>query len=92
MGGLVARDDPDDQTAWRMIPLGGGLALLAVLGTAQNSDLLAHLFGFAAGMSLGGGFALLTEGAPGDRSQFFALVAVALVVFFSWARGLGNLA
>ena len=75
-----------------LLPLGGGLALLALLGTAQNSDLLAHLFGFAAGMALGGGFALLTETAPSGRCQFLALAAVALFVFFSWAWGLGNLA
>ncbi|MFY9941572.1 MAG: rhomboid family intramembrane serine protease [Desulfobacterales bacterium] len=76
-----------------LLPLGGGLALLAVLGTAQNSDLLAHLFGFAAGMSLGGAFALLTEAAPGRRCQFYALAAAAVCIgFSSWACGLGGFA
>jgi len=75
-----------------MLPLGGGLALLAVLGTAQNSDLLAHLFGFAAGMALGGVFALLMEAAPGRRCQFCALAAVAVAIGFSWACGLGSFA
>jgi rhomboid protease GluP len=76
-----------------LLPLGGGLALLAVLGTAQNSDLLAHLFGFAAGMTLGGAFALLTEAAPGRRCQFYALAAAAVCIgFSSWACGLGGFA
>ncbi len=75
-----------------LLPLGGGLALLAVLGTAQNSDLLAHLFGFAAGMVLGGGFALLMEAAPGRRCHFCALAAVAVAIGFSWACGLGSFA
>lgn len=76
-----------------LLPLGGGLALLAVLGTAQNSDLLAHLFGFAAGMTLGGGFALLAEAPPGRRCQFYAFAAAAALMGFSaWACGFGGLA
>ena len=76
-----------------LLPLGGGLALLALLGTAQNSDLLAHLFGFAAGVTLGGGFALLAQAPPGRRCQFWALAAAAAVIGFSaWSCGLGGLA
>jgi membrane associated rhomboid family serine protease len=38
-------------TAWA--PVAGGLALLGFLGTAPQTDVLAHLFGFAAGGLLG---------------------------------------
>jgi membrane associated rhomboid family serine protease len=75
-----------------LLPIGGGLALLALLGTAQNADLLAHLFGFAAGIALGGGFAFLTKAAPDRRCQLFALMAAAVFIAFSWAQGLGRLA
>jgi membrane associated rhomboid family serine protease len=37
--------------AW--VPLGGGLALLAMLGAGHRADLTAHLFGFVAGIVLG---------------------------------------
>src|SRR5436190_20824725 len=37
--------------AW--VPLGGGLALLAFLGTSKRADLAGHLCGFAAGVALG---------------------------------------
>jgi membrane associated rhomboid family serine protease len=76
-----------------LLPLGGGLALLAVLGTAQNSDLLAHLFGFAAGLILGGGFALLAQAPPGRHCQFYALAATAaLIGSAAWACGFGGFA
>jgi membrane associated rhomboid family serine protease len=39
---------------WRAsAPIAAGLALLAVLGTSPESDVLAHLFGFAVGAGLG---------------------------------------
>ena len=37
-----------------MVPVGGGLALLAFLGSAAHTDVMAHLFGFAAGSLCGG--------------------------------------
>ena len=37
--------------AW--VPLAAGLALLGLLGTSENADLLAHFFGFAAGVVAG---------------------------------------
>jgi rhomboid protease GluP len=36
-----------------LLALGAGSALLGLLGTGQDSDLFAHLFGFAAGCALG---------------------------------------
>lgn len=37
--------------AW--VPLAAGLALLGLLGTSERADLLAHFFGFVAGVTLG---------------------------------------
>jgi rhomboid protease GluP len=40
--------------SWRSwTPLAGGLALLALLGAAPHTDLMAHLFGFVNGLSVG---------------------------------------
>jgi len=38
--------------AW--LPLGAGLAILSMLGSGEHTDLTAHLFGFMAGLILGG--------------------------------------
>ena len=40
---------PSGRMRW-LVPLGGGLALLAMLGTAPGVDILAHLFGLLCGM------------------------------------------
>jgi rhomboid protease GluP len=46
-------------SAWRAFaPVAAGLALLGMLGSSTRSDVLAHLFGFAAGAVLGGAVAL----------------------------------
>jgi membrane associated rhomboid family serine protease len=51
--GFVARyrDRASRQRAW--LALGGGLALLGMLGAGERSDVLAHLFGLGAGVGLG---------------------------------------
>ncbi|MGD9368556.1 MAG: rhomboid family intramembrane serine protease [Desulfobacteraceae bacterium] len=42
-------------SSWRCwLPLAGGLALLGFLGSSPHSDLLAHFFGFLAGLVTGG--------------------------------------
>jgi membrane associated rhomboid family serine protease len=43
--------------AW--VPVAAGLALLGLLGTSEHADLLAHFFGFAAGVAAGTGVAPL---------------------------------
>jgi membrane associated rhomboid family serine protease len=60
--------------AW--LPLAGGLALLAILGSGAGSDIMAHLFGFVAGIVLGVVYALI-----GKRPRRFGQ-SVALGVFF----------
>jgi rhomboid protease GluP len=61
--------------AW--IPLAAGLALLGLLGTSERADLLAHFFGFVAGVSFGAPVAPL----PPLRSRVV-----------QWALALGALA
>jgi membrane associated rhomboid family serine protease len=43
--------------AW--VPIGGGLALFAMIGVAAGSDYWAHLLGLACGVAFGAGWAIL---------------------------------
>jgi len=74
--------------SWRLfVPVAAGLALLALLGSGgRQTDLGAHLFGFASGLLLG----LLTELSLGGRARPGRLLnavlalSAAMVVSFSW--------
>ena len=68
--------------AW--LPLAGGLALLAFLGSGVHSDLTAHLFGFLAGFFLGLFYAVLLHRLLKKRHQIYAMVAAIGIVTFSW--------
>jgi membrane associated rhomboid family serine protease len=73
--------------AW--IPLGGGLALLGILGSGQYADLMAHLFGFLAGTVLGAIYAVFVK-RPAARSYQACCLLIALsVLVMSWMRALG---
>ena len=71
-----------------LLPVASALALLAVLGTeGENTDLGAHLFGFAAGMIFG----LIAEYIVGRRNPpgkllnaLMAMVAAAIVIMAWW--------
>lgn len=70
-----------------LLPIAAALALLALLGTeGKNTDLAAHLFGFAAGLALGLGteYLLGRRGPPGRLLNAVLAVASALVVAGAW--------
>ena len=74
--------------AW--LPLGGGLALLSILGSGEYTDLTAHLFGFKAGIILGGVYGLLVK-RPAARAYQACFLLIALsVLIMSWMRALGH--
>jgi membrane associated rhomboid family serine protease len=56
LGALAAL--PRQRRRW-WLPVGGGLALLALLGTSKHADVAGHLCGFAAGLLAGAGISLL---------------------------------
>lgn len=62
------------------LPIAGTLALLAMLGTGEHSDLLAHLCGVLVGGVMGVAVALAGRPVPGPRAQaacgFLALALV----------------
>jgi rhomboid protease GluP len=70
--------------AW--LPIAGGLALLAFLGTGEQSDLVAHLFGFIAGVCLGLLYALYLRGIVKKKHQTYCMAATIMTVVLSWAK------
>lgn len=74
---------------WKRMLLiaGGGLALLAFLGTSARSDLGAHLFGFVTGLLGGGAYGLCVRSLPGRAGQILCGSMAASAVLLSWIRG-----
>jgi membrane associated rhomboid family serine protease len=72
-------------------PLIAGLALLAFTGTGgENTDLLAHLAGFAVGAGLGAICARLPMPAPGRYAlQWSAGIAALALLALAWSLALG---
>jgi len=63
--------------AW--VPLAAGLALLGLLGTSERADLLAHFFGFGAGVVAGAGVAPFPLVRSRPVQWLLALAALAAV-------------
>jgi rhomboid protease GluP len=70
--------------AW--LPLGGGLALLAILGSGEHTDLTAHLFGFVAGIILGALYAVFVKRSPATAYQVCSLLIALSVLIMSWFK------
>lgn len=73
------------------LPVAAALALLALLGTGgENTDLGAHLFGFACGLALGlaTGPLITRRGRPGRSLNAALASASALTVLAAWAAAL----
>jgi membrane associated rhomboid family serine protease len=81
-----------DWTPWRRnaSPLLAGIALLAFTGTGgENTDILAHLAGFAVGAAIGALLARLPMPAPGRTGlQWAAGLASLAILAVSWALAL----
>lgn len=73
--------------AW--LPLAGGLALLAFLGSDKHSDLTAHLFGFAAGIGLGLVYALYLKQPLKKKHQICCMAITIGTLILSWAAAFG---
>jgi membrane associated rhomboid family serine protease len=71
------------------ITIGAGVALLAMMGTGEKSDLLAHLFGFVAGAGLGFIAGQAQREAPARSWRQPVLAAAALLpLLTAWALAL----
>ncbi len=77
---------PGGWRAWA--PLAGGLALVGWLGTAPQSDLLAHLLGFGCGLAVGSAYVRSLKSTYAWPVQSAALGVVALGIIGSWYWGM----
>jgi len=84
------RSSAPERRAWRWAPLVAGIFLLAFTGTGgENTDVLAHLTGFAMGAAAG--VAHATWRAPrGTAAQLAAGVASLAVVAAAWTMALAG--
>jgi membrane associated rhomboid family serine protease len=82
---IVRRRLRAGRPSWRTwAPLAAGLALLAFLGSAAQSDVLAHFFGFAAGAVLGM-LIVVAHPAPAERrTQRWLVAGVIAAVLACW--------
>lgn len=74
---------------WKRIflAMGGGLALLAFLGTSARSDVGAHLFGFLAGILFGGAHGLWTGRPFGNKVQIWCGIIAVWAPLWAWIQG-----
>jgi membrane associated rhomboid family serine protease len=71
------------------VPIAAGLALIAMLGTGERTDVWAHLFGFVAGCLLGVAASLACPRAPRSPVQWALGGGSAGVVLYGWKLALG---
>lgn len=86
LGTLSALQVPR-RSAW--LTMGVGVALLGLLGTGPQADLLAHLFGFGVGVAEGLAVRRMTPPRPSLLQPAIALLAVAPIVL-AWWRALAT--
>ena len=67
-----------------LLPLGGGMALLGLLGSSAHSDIMAHLFGFLCGMGIGVCWALWIKRPPSEKYQIIFAGVTVLMLLLSW--------
>jgi len=70
------------------LPFGAGLALLGFLGAAAHTDVVAHLFGFTAGIALGFGLPPAAQKADSRWHQSAALLLTTAVLALAWLAGI----
>ncbi len=74
-----------------LVPVGAGLALLAMLGMGGGrTDIGAHVFGFLCGLVLGGlaGLRLNTSGLPEPRVALVLALVATLIPVLAWCAAL----
>lgn len=70
-----------------LLPLGGGLALLAMLGSGPHTDLMAHLFGFLSGGAIGVFYGIWIKRPLSDSYQLLFLVLTFGILTGAWVAG-----
>lgn len=70
--------------AW--LPLGGGICLLGLFSQGEHTDILAHLFGLASGITVGFIFECFMKKPPGPPVQYLSFSLTLAVILISWLR------
>ena len=88
LAGLQFFDSFREKKLGRWIPLGAALGLLAMLGSSEKSDVMAHLFGLFAGIPAGAVFGAIfsKRKIPGKIFQNISAVIFLLTIFFCWIK------
>ena len=68
------------------LPLSCGLALLGILGSGENSDLMAHLFGFSGGIILGSFYSILVKRPISKEYQAYTLFLTLGILALAWMK------
>jgi len=68
------------------LPLSCGLALLGILGSGEHSDLMAHLFGFLAGILLGFLYSLFVKRPTTKAYQTCSLTVTLCILTTAWLK------
>jgi len=68
------------------LPLASGLALLGILGSGAHSDVMAHLFGFLAGILMGSLYSLLVKRPKVMEYQAGSFLLTVCVLAMAWLR------
>ena len=91
LAGLQFFDSFREKKLGRWIPFGAALGLLAMLGSSEKSDVLAHLFGFFAGLPAGVVFGALfsKRDLPGKITQNISTLMFISVIFLCWMKAIG---
>lgn len=69
-----------------VLPLSCGLALLGILGSGAHSDVMAHLFGFLAGIVLGSLYSLFVKGPKAKGYQAGSLLLTFGLLAMAWLK------
>lgn len=78
-----------DRWPYRLGPIIGGIALLAYTGTGdENTDIGAHLSGFACGFGGGVLLTMMAEYLPRPKLQLASGIAAVTLIAISWLAGL----
>jgi membrane associated rhomboid family serine protease len=69
-----------------LLPLSCGLALLGILGSGKHSDLMAHLFGFCAGIISGSFYSVFVKHPASKEYQTCFLIAAIGIIVTAWMK------
>jgi len=67
-----------------LLPLGGGLALLALLGSGPHTDIMAHLLGLLSGCAFGLCYGIRVKHPPANKYQLLFLILTISLLIGAW--------